>query len=112
MGEHDETKPPPIPDRDRLSHSEKDSQLTIMPIDWDLSAETISAMSPYEREEYALTQHEQIRRLKLAIEEVARQLAKVVPPEDGETLNVTVDKLLNPDKYPITREDPEVGPPE
>ena len=102
----------PTPTAEILSYSSDEVDLTRRPIDWDLDPETLKAMSPEEREAHMLIFHEQARRLSHAITDIAKGIARLVPPDGGVRLDEVVDRELNPDKYPITPETPQVGPPE
>lgn len=108
---HDEEIPPEFPSPEALSHSDESEDLSRLPIDWNLEPELIKEMSSEEQEAHMLILHEQVRRLNHALTDTAKRLSKIVPPEEGEeTLDIIVDKNLNPDKHPITPETPQVGP--
>jgi hypothetical protein len=108
MGEGHEQPPEVFPSRESLSYSEENIGLTRMPIDWELTnEEALSSMSPAEK-----LAAEQDRRIYYAILDISKTLDRVVPPDEGMTAYDRANRTLNPDQYPITPEEPEVGPPD
>jgi hypothetical protein len=105
----DEREPAPeIPTPEVLSYDSKDVDLSSSPVDWEMTSPDVwERMSHEERENVLREQH---RRLYFALQETGRVLDKVVPPEDGVSFSEIMNKLLNPDQYPLTHERPEVEP--
>jgi hypothetical protein len=99
--------PPQVPAREALSYNAEDIGLTRTPIDWDLlDPKTKEGLSPEEAAE-------RDRRITSALLGLASEIDERLQHKPGEMkLHEVVNRLLNPDRYQLTDEDPEVGPPE